>query len=312
MDFTALLQKLERSTKENKQIFSDKKRNNDITGILYFDDEEYTSNANFLDDNDTETLYEIRAKMEEEEKLEEERFKQLCNKVKIYIELEEYNLSKKFDNLTDSILNVLKFYNYNGKNLFFKKLLKEFDVVKLYKKFNYKKQIKKTLLRNLIVKKEDTHDGVKQLLVDYLNINLVVVRNVELQTYYKEGTYELYRPTILIYEYDNMFYSISDKITNNSVFTSDDRINMVLQKYTLNQELLSKKKEESVIETMKKVAVEKKVKKKVEPLVNFKKMKVGELRNLCEQYHIATKEVVNGKNKNILKKDLVAQLKIIL
>ena len=61
MDFTALLQKIDTASFENQSVFADKK-NNDISGIMYFDDEEYTQNANFLDDNDTVPLYEIRNK----------------------------------------------------------------------------------------------------------------------------------------------------------------------------------------------------------------------------------------------------------
>ena len=207
----------------------------------------------------------------------------------------------------------MKFYNFNGKNIFFKKLLKEFDVMKLFKKFGYKKQIKKKVLRDLIINKEDNNDSIRQFLVDYLNINLVVLTNEELKTYGKEGTFELFRPTIVVYEYNNTFHSLEDKNTNNGIFTSEDHINLKLKKNMINKAIVKYKeqKKESVIKSMKKQ--EKKVEKPKAPLlVDFKKMKVGELRSLCEQYHIATKETVNGKSKNVLKKVLVDQLKIIL
>ena len=67
MDFSALLQKLDGVSFENQGIFADKKTN-DISGIMYFDDEEYAQNANFLDDNDTQTLYEIKKSYMEEQK----------------------------------------------------------------------------------------------------------------------------------------------------------------------------------------------------------------------------------------------------
>ena len=316
MDFTALLQKLDNVSFENQSVFADKK-NNDISGIMYFDDEEYTQNANFLDDNDTVTLYEIRNKDIGERENKIDTFKHLSQKVSTHIDLEKYNLSKKFDNLTDSVLNVLKFYNYNGKNIFFKKLLKDFDVLKLFKKFAYKKQIRKKVLRDLIIKKEDNNDSVRQILVDYLNINLVILTNEELKTYCKEGTFELFRPTIMIYEHNNIFHSLSDKETGNSIYTSGDHINMRLKKYMLNKEILRHNVEEKqdVIKSMKKQVVPKKksVEKPTAPvLVDFKKMKVVDLRSLCEQYHIQTKEIVNGKSKNVLKKVLVEKLKIIL
>jgi len=312
MDFTSLLQQLDNVSFNNQAMFSDKKNNNDISGIMYFDDEEYTQNANFLDDNDTQTLYEIKNSNIDNEVKVVDTFKQLSQKVSSHIDLEKYNLSRKFDNLTDSILNVLKFYNYNGKNIFFKKLLKDFDVLKLFKKFNYKKQIKKKVLRDLIINKEDTNDSVRQILVDYLNINLVVLSNEELKTYCKDGAFELFRPTIIIYEYNNTFHSLEDKITNNSIYTSEDHINLRLKKHMINKDIIKYKQEkkESVIKSMKKQ--EKPKEKSKTPLVDFKKMKVSDLRNLCEQYHIQTKEKVNGKMKNILKKVLVEQLKIIL
>ena len=312
MDFTSLLQKLDNVSFDNQRMFSDKKNNNDISGIMYFDDEEYTQNANFLDDNYTQTLYEIKNSDMDNEVNIVDTFKQLSQKVSSHIDLEKYNLSRKFDNLTDSILNVLKFYNYNGKNIFFKKLLKDFDVLKLFKKFNYKKQIKKKVLRDLIINKEDTNDSIRQILVDYLNINLVVLSNEELKTYCKEGAFELFRPTIIIYEYSNTFHSLEDKMTNNSIYTSDDHINLRLKKHMINKDIIKYKQEkkESVIKSMKKQETPKP--KSKTPLVDFKKMKVGDLRNLCEQYHIPTKETVNGKQKNVLKKVLVEQLKIIL
>ena len=314
MDFSALLQKLDGVSFENKGLFSDKKTN-DISGIMYFDDEEYTQNANFLDDNDTQILYEIRNSVVEEEKTVVDAYKQLSQKVSSHIDIEEYNLSKKFDNLTDSILNVLKYHNHNGKNIFFKRLLKDFDVLKLFKKFSYKKQIKKKVLRDLIINKEDTNDSIRQLLVDYLNINLVVLTNEELKTYSKEGTFELYRPTILIYEYNNTYHSLEDKTTNKCIYTSEDHINLRLKKHMINQEIVNRKNTDSVIKSMKKQEKPKKkkvVKSKTPSLVNFSKMKVGDLRNLCEQYHIPTRTKVDGKMKNVLKKDLVEQLKIIL
>lgn len=314
MDFSALLKQLDRVSEQNKNTFCNKNNRNakDISGILFFNDEEFQSNTNFLENNDQEALFAIKTD-DEEKKVEIEAYKKLSQKVKLHIDLEEYNLSHKYSNLTECILSVLKYYNYNAQNLFFKKLLKDFDIHKLFKKYAYRKQIKKSILRKLIINKKDNDNNVRQLLADYLNINLIILTNTEISTYCKDKVYEIFRPTVIIYEYNGSFNSISDKITNKRVFTSDDYVNMKLMKYFINKDLLSyqkKKKEQSVIEALKK---KKEEEKKAPKLVNFKKLKVAELRKLCEQYHITTKEKgANGKMKNIVKKVLIEKLKIIL
>ena len=66
---------------------------------------------------------------EEEQKIETDTYKKLSQKVKLHVNLEEYNLSHKYSNLTECVLSILKYYNYNAQNLFFKKLLKDFDSV---------------------------------------------------------------------------------------------------------------------------------------------------------------------------------------
>jgi len=316
MDFTALLQQIDRVSEQNKNVFCNTNKNNkhakDISGILYFNDEEFQSNTNFLENNNQEELYTINVE-EEKEKISTNTYKKLSQKVKLHVDLEEYNLSHKYSNLTECILSVLKYYNYNAQNLFFKKLLKDFDIYKLFKKYNCKKRIRKAALRKLIISKEDNDDNVRQLLADYLNINLIILTNTEILTYCKENTYEVFRPTVVVYEYNGSYNSLSDKITNKSIFTSDDFINMKLAKYFLTKDIVAhekKKKEQSVIEALNK---KKEEEKKAPKLIDFKKLKVAELRSLCEQYHITTKEKNDkGKMKNIVKKVLIEKLKIIL
>ena len=146
MDFSALLQQLDQVAEQNNNIFCNKNKNDrnskDISGILYFNDEEFQMGANFLDNNTTEPLYAINANKVEQKEEKQNTYKQLSQKVKIHIDLDDYNLSHKYSNLTDCLLSALKYNNYNGKNVFFKKLLKMYDVRNLHKQYNYKKQIK--------------------------------------------------------------------------------------------------------------------------------------------------------------------------
>lgn len=317
MDFSSLLQQLDQVAEQNNNVFCNKNKNDrkskDISGILYFNDEEFEMNANFLDSNTKEELYTINVAKEEEKDSVKDTYKQLSQKVKIHIDIDEYNLSHKFSNLTECILNVLKYYNYNGQGVFFKKLLKDFDIYKLFKKYNYKKQIRKAALRKMIIGKEDSNDFIRQLLADYLNINLIIMTNTELHTYCKEQTYEMFRPTIVVYEYNKTYRSLSDKIEDNGIFTSDDFMNLKLSKYFMTKDILEQekvKKEQTVLEALEK---KKEEEKSTPKLVDFKKLKVGELRSLCLQYHIPVQEMgKNGKMKYIVKKTLVEKLKIMI
>ena len=314
MEFSALLKQLDNFTEENKNMFTNK-NTKDISGILYFDQDEYQSNPNFLQNNDKNSLYVFNVDNMEKNTTEND-YKKLSFNVKIHIDINKYNLSMKYNNLTECLMNVLDFYNYNAKKLFFKELLREFDIYKLYKKFNYKKLVKKTILRKSLIKNNDNDSYVRQLLSDYLNINLIIFSNNEIKTYCKENHYEMYRPSIFIYKYNNTFQYLSNK-KDIKIFTSDDKINIVFSKYFYCKEIIKRniEKEQKIIENKKQQEKQIKKEQKIQQtkLVNFSKMKVNDLRNLCKQYHIATTEIgKNGKVKNIIKKVLIEKLKLVL
>ena len=293
MDFHSLLEKLDNVSNENQKYYKS------ISGILYLNDEKYLENVNFLNDNNTEFLYKIKKNSDIRE-IEEVKtdFKEINKKVLSHINFDDFNLSKKFDNLTDSILNILKFYNYSGKNYLFKKLLKDFDVLKLFKKFNYRKIVRKKILRDLIIKQDDTNHNIKQFLVDYLNINLMIVTNTEITSYCKEQKFELFRPTLLIYKHKETFYSLTDKITNKDIFLSDDNVNLKLKKFFINKILnnhniklrKTKKTENKIIKLISKIEpipspeIEE-IKEDIEEVVEIdwnEKMKVTELKKVCK------------------------------
>ena len=311
MDFSSLLQQLDNISTQNQNQFKD------ITGVMYFNDEEFQMNANFLNDNDTVDLYSIKSGNSVKASSPVNQYKKLSQKVKSHIDLEEYNLSSKMYNLSEAILSLLNFQNYNGKNMFFKKLLKEFDTYKLYKKFNLKKVVKKNLLRKALIEKNDNDPIVRQFLAEYLNLNLVILSNDSLNMFCKDRTYEVFRPTIVIYQYETSFNTLSDKITDNGIFTSEDHMNMRLMKFHFlkqitNGEPKKSVKKQSVLESIKKEEV-KPVKMEEPELVNFSKLKVAELRDLCNDFHIVYKVTKsNGKKGNLTKKEMIEKLKIII
>lgn len=306
MDFSSLLQQLDNISVDNQQTYKE------VTGVLFFNEEEFQNNVNFLNDNEATDLYTIKQEIVKEVK-KVDTYKQLSQKVKIHIDLEQYNISHKIGNLSEAILSVLKFLNYNAKNLFFKKLLKEFDIYNLFKKFNMKKTIRKKAMRKLLLERNDNDIATRQFLADYLNINLVILTNADLNIYCKENTFEVYRPTIIIYEYEGNFHTMSDKISNNSIFTSEDHVNMRLMKYFLNKEIIVGKEKKSVLEAIQKEEpVKQKSVKKTEPdLIDFSKQKVAELRMMCGVHSINIKiPKANGKGTKFMnKKQMVEELK---
>lgn len=293
MDYTSLLEKLDNVSNENQSYYKS------ISGILYFNDEKYLENTNFLNDNNTEILYNIKKNNEiiETRKQVKSNFKNINKKVLSHINFCDFNLSSKFDNLTDSILNILEFYNYSGKNYLFKKVLKDFDILKLYKKFNYRKIIKKKKLRDLILKQDDTDNNIIQLLVDYLNINLMVITNENIESFCKEGKFELFRPTLLIYKYKNIYYSLTDRLTSKKIFLSDDNINLKLKKMFINKVLynheikLKKTKKVNIIKTLTskiKSSSIPEIKQSIttENIKNYKKMSVKDLKDEAKKLKI--------------------------
>jgi hypothetical protein len=308
MDFSSLLQQLDNYSEENKQYFCKK----DLSGLLYFNQEQYQQEANFLENLEQDELFTVKLEEEKEEELPN-NYKNLLFKVKLHIDIEKYNLSSNYYNLTDTLMKVLDYYNYNAKGIFFKKLLRDFDVYNLFRKNNYKKIMKRSDIRNALIKNNDNNKNVRQVLADYLNINLVIFTNNDIEIYCKDRKYELYRPTIAIYNFNDTYHYLSDKDTNKSIFVSDDNMNLKIAKYFFTNEIIiqsQKKKEQNIIEKLKNKKEEEKLKPK---LIDFKKMKVNELRSLCVQYHIPIQE--KGKNKKmkyIVKKVLIEKLKLIL
>jgi len=315
MDFSTLLQQLDNFSEDNKKYFCNNKNDRntkDLSGILYFNQEQYQQGANFLENLEEEELFTVRT---EDDKVEEKKddYKQLSFKVKVHIELEKYNMSTKYFNLTDCLMKVLDYYNYNAKSIFFKKLLRDFDMYNLFRKNNYKKIMKRADIRKALIENNDESQHVKQLLADYLNINLVIFTNTDIETYCKDRNYEIYRPTILLYKHTDSYNVLLNKITNKGIFVSEDEINLRMAKYFYTTEVVTKskkKKEKTILEQLQKKKEEEKVKPK---LIDFNKMKVSDLRNLCVQYHIPIQEKgKNNKMKYIVKKVLVEKLKLVL
>lgn len=286
MDYSILFKKLEEKSTQNKNIFKN------INNILYFNEDKYLPNANFLQDNNTKILFDMKNNTQDVIEKKEDTFKKISNKVKMHIDLDKYNLNKKLDNITECILNVINFYDLNCKNIFFKKLLKDYDTFNLYKKYKCK-GIRKKELRNFLIKKEEENIHVKQFIVNYLNINLILFTNNDIKIFGKDSQFEIYRPTIIIYFNNGYYYYLSNK-NNKKIFTSTDYINLKLKKKEINENIKNYKL----------------TNKKVDFNV-LKKMKVKELYAYCNNRNINIK--IEKKNKKgfkyMIKKDILNLLK---
>jgi len=322
--YKSLLAKIDELSDANKNVFCGKQKN--LSEVLFYDDEENGTDMNIFANNDKDTLFSVNSNMIQKiVSGDVDNYKKLSQYVKSYIELDNYNISKKYKTIVDCILSVLSYFNYDGVSMFYKKILREYDIYNLHKKYNYlNHKINRNELRNLIIDKDEKHDHFKQFLADYLNINLVIFDNEGINIYSQEFKYEVYRPTIIIYEYDNQYQYLINKETETKLFLSEDEINHRLFKLYLNREvvhvgevkhqeevslnhILTKelpkeepKKEKEIVE----VVEEDKVETKTYTLTELKKMKVADLRKLCQEKSLPVKE---GK-KFMKKQDLIDSL----
>jgi hypothetical protein len=148
-------------------------------------------------------------------------------KIKNYFQIEKYNFSDEYESLTECILNILDYKMVNGKNQLFKKMLRENDSVNFFNKFNFQKRkiCKKKALRDLLINQDEDNEIIIKFLCDYLNINLLILENNKYNLYSNNDEFELYKVTLLLYKYDNKYYSLIEKETNKTLYTSEDSIN---------------------------------------------------------------------------------------
>jgi len=313
MNYETLLNQLNNLTEENNNYY---KR---IHNVLYFNDETFLHNPDFLNDHNTrEKTYTIEIKNLGNRvniiKDEKNNFKMFSKKIKNYFQIEKYNFSNEYESLTKCILNILDYKMVNGKNQLFKKMLRENDSINFFNKFNFQKRkiCKKKVLRDLLIKQEEDNEIIIKFLCDYLNINLLILENNKYNLYSNNDEFELYKVTLLLYKYDNKYYSLIDKKTNKRLFTSEDDINYRIRfklfiketnfQKPINEQLnnnidelddltnqidnLNLNESNVIIEDI--VIIEEIIDIVPEPIVeveeiNYKKMKVKELKAECKK-----------------------------
>ena len=291
-DYSAFFSKMESMGRQNQRTFDN------VKGVMYFDDTSY-GQSDYNTRGYSDRLYDVV----KEEPIAEDTFRNLKQNVKQYIDLESYSLEQKRDNLTECILDNLKYTNIDAKNVFFKKMSKDYDVFNFYTKWNYRKIVKRDTMRTALFDKDDNDEYVRQLISDYLGINIIVFDNNEIRFYCKGLDYEIYRPTVYIYEHEGMFYTMIKD--DSGLFTSEDAQNFKIRQYFINKQIREYTREEKKVNNLEKIVKTKTV------IADYNKMKVGQLRELCDKRNLSYKVAKkSGKGmKNMTKKEIIVILK---
>lgn len=352
MNFETLFNHLEKETENNKNYYKE------IHSILYFNNEDFLENPDFLnEDNEKKELYDIKLEKLSEEKNEEkneiDNFQKFSDEISSLFHIKNMNISSEYKSIVDCILKIINYKNIDGKRDLFEKMIRDFDALKLYKRFNFKKRkiCKKNEIRELLLSHNDNNEIILHFLVHYISINMIIIENDKYSLYSENDIFEPFKTTVLIYKYNKNYYFLSTKIDNKNFFTSDD--DFVMKIYNLQEEdnkndiddlenimsnldintkkelviedvidinLKSEKKIEQKTETIeieqpeqveieqpekleteKPEQVEPEQPEQVEPeQVNYKKMKVGDLKKLCKE------KGIKGYSK--LKKNEVIEL----
>lgn len=292
VDYSVFFSKIETLGRQNQRTFDN------VKGVMYFDDTKY-GYSDYNKKGYSDRFYDIV----KNEQIKENTFKQLGPNVSQYIDLENYSFEQKRNNLTECILDNIKYTNIDAKNVFFKKICKDYDIFNFYTKWNYRKIVKRDDMRTALFNKDDNDEFVRQLISDYLGINIIVFTNNEIRFYCKGLEYEIYRPTIYIYEHEDLFYTMIKDSTG--LFTSEDSQNFKIRQYFINKQIREYTREDEQKENN----LEKLVIKPEEQII-YNKMKVGQLRELCDKKNLSYKiSKKNGKGtKNMIKKEMITML----
>lgn len=188
-------------------------------------------------------------------------------------------------------------------DIFYDKLLKEYDSENLFKKFDLYHKIKKDTLRHLIIDRNDEEEYMIKLLIYYLKINLVIIKNQKQYFYCPEEKFISFRPTIILLKTDNMYCYLENN--NSGLLLRDDNLINIESYFNMKYDL-SKSIEK--VKSVKKSSITKPIGK----LSNYKKMKIAELRTISEEYGIKLTYEKSGKDKNKTKKMLLEELEKLL
>lgn len=246
MNYQQLFNHLENISEENKNYHKE------IHNILYFNNEKFLENPDFLNhENNDKDFFDININKKTLEDMIEVKnnFKNFSQEIDTLFDIQNFNVSNKFKSLVDCVLSIIDYKNINGKVELFQKMLRDFDSLKLFKKFKFQKRkiCKKSVIRDLLLTYNDDDEIMKYFLSNYLSVNLVLLENDSYKLYCENDTFEPFKTTIMIYRYEKMYYYLSSK-DNNKLFTSDD--DFVIRLYNLQDNEDEEEEEVKKIDTI--------------------------------------------------------------
>jgi len=292
MNFSDLFNHLDSITEKNKKYYED------IHSVLYFNNEDYLENPNFLNENNQKTdFFSIKLKnlhnQLDNKTNNHDDFGKFSQDILKIFDIDNFNISNGFKSITECILKVINYNNINGKKDLFEKMLRDFDAIKLFKKFKFQKRkiCKKNEIRNLLLEHNDNNNIIKYFLSNYLSVNIIILENNNYKFFSEDDIFEPFKTTILIYKYDNKYHFLSDKIENKKLFTSDDKFTMKLYNILDNDS-----DDESVLEIdnmISNFSLECNTIENNIPIVNndinvnndidYSKMKLNDLKKICKE-----------------------------
>ena len=139
MNFSDLFNHLDSITEKNKKYYED------IHSVLYFNNEDYLENPNFLNENNQKTdFFSIKLKnlhnQLDNKTNNHDDFGKFSQDILKIFDIDNFNISNGFKSITECILKVINYNNINGKKDLFEKMLRDFDAIKLFKKFKFQKR----------------------------------------------------------------------------------------------------------------------------------------------------------------------------
>jgi hypothetical protein len=281
-DLSNLIGFLDTYSEKNNEMFKD------IHSLLYFSEEKTTDNNYIHTEKVKKSLFHIK----------QNNIKKNKNTLPTNLPFKLYDLSASDSEYQLLSKAVFACINYTDDlEVFYDKLLKEYDTENLFKKYDFYHKIKKNQLREFILNRSDEEEYMIKLLAYYLKINIIIIKNNKVNFYCPETNFNSFRPSVILVKTENMYYYLENELSG--LLTRNETL-INIEKYYSSKYQFAKEEIKSVESVKSQNSGEK--------LSTYKKMKVGELRKCAEEFGISTTYDNNGKAKNKTKKMLLEDI----
>lgn len=208
-------------------------------------------------------------------------------------------------------------------NNFRKKLCYDLEGKNLYREFNYvklRKFKKDAMQKNLLDFKNEIDEYIQQYISDYFGINIYIFSDKNIShilSHNDSDESNPYKPTILLIYKNGYFMPIMNKQFGGIlIYSQVNLVDKLFKKYVKNSKLNIQQSTISDTIVTKRISIKKSTTLKSNTnilLKPVKKMLLGELQNMAEEYDIDTmKDGAKGKKIVKTKNELYEELKNII